>query len=70
MEYKGYTIVESSRPGAAVKGTKITSSIQVRKSCGDGYLLKKQISFPVNNAVKKAEAYEKAKKFVDKELSQ
>ena len=71
MEYKGYDIVESSRHGKAVKGTKTSSSIQVRKPLGnDGaYLLQKQISFPINDPVKREKAFEKAKEFVDKETS-
>lgn len=68
MEYKGYIIIESSRHGKAVKGTKKNSSIQVREPAGnDGYFLKKQISFPINNPVKRLAAIEKAKKFVDEQ---
>lgn len=69
MEYKGYTIVESERHGKAVKGTKKTTSIQVREPMGNGYLLKKQISYPIHDYDKKQKAIEKAKKYVDEQVS-
>lgn len=69
MEYKGYTIIESSGHGKVVKGMKKTSSIQIRQEGTPGYyLLLNQITFPVNDVQKKEQAFEKAKKYIDKKL--
>ena len=65
MIYKGFEIVESSRHGQAVIGTKKTSSIQIRHDLGNGYLCLKSISFPVMDEEKKNKAIEKAKQLID-----
>jgi hypothetical protein len=63
----GYQICESKRHGKAVKGTKRTSSFQVRKPLPEGYLLLFQKSFPVSDYVKKQRAFNAAKEFAKKQ---
>lgn len=65
MEYKGYAITESQGHGKAGKGCKKTSTIQVTLPSGNGYLVKKQFGYPINDLTKKQEAIEKAKKYID-----
>lgn len=70
MRYKGFEIIESSRHGQAGKGLKKTSSIQIREHLTKkGYLLRKQISFPVRDNIKREKAINKAKKYVDQILN-
>ena len=70
QHYKDYEIWESDRPGAACKGAKKSTSIQVRqyKGLAEGYLLSKQISFKlgVGENERRKKAIEKAKKYIDK----
>lgn len=65
MHYKYFNIEESTRHGKAVKGQKKTSSIQIQQPFGEGYLLRKTISFPAHDCEKRKEAIEKAKKLID-----
>lgn len=65
-------IVESSRHGKAVKGTKKTSTIQVREYTymkgsdkPSGYFLKGQFRFTVGDMASKAAAEAKAKKYAE-----
>jgi hypothetical protein len=65
--YKGYMICESSRHGKCTSGNKKSSSIQVRHyaGVGSGYMLLKQLSFPVGDFKKRLTAWHKAKLFID-----
>lgn len=67
QQYKGFTIAISKGHGKAVKGTKSTATIQVQdhNTIKDGYLLLKQISFPVGDSEKKQKAIDKAKEYID-----
>lgn len=65
MKYKGYNIVESSGHGKACKGLKKSSSIQVRESLPDGYLLKKQFRFTIGDSGGWARAINAAQEYVD-----
>ena len=59
------TIRESTGHGKAVKGTKKTSTIQVREEYGGGaYMLVKQFRFKVGDRASRAKALEKAECFV------
>lgn len=64
-DYRDYTIFDSDGHGKATKGTKKTTSIQVRQYMQEGYLLLKSISYPVGDLVKRKAAIEKARKYID-----
>lgn len=61
-------IAESTGHGKAVRGTKKTSTIQVRNygQWGDGsYLLEKEFRFTVGDEESRAKAVEKAEEYVN-----
>lgn len=66
FEYKGYIIAGAQNSGSACKGYNKTSSVQVRKPCGNGYMLLKKISYILHDSVSFTKAIEKAKAYVDK----
>lgn len=68
MKYNGYDIVESTRHGKSVKGTKTRSSMQVRLDAGTGgYFLVHQARFLVAGGLKaRLDALDKAKAWIDK----
>jgi len=64
--YKNFQLWESDRHGKDVKGTKLTSSIQIRDyRVREGYLLVKQISFKLGNWENRLKAILKAKRLID-----
>ena len=68
-DYKDKTIYESDGHGKAVKGVKITSSIQVRDYIRAGeYLLLKSISFKVGDSKARTSAIEKARAYIDEDF--
>lgn len=69
-KYGGYELHKSTRHGKAVKGTKITSSVQIRDydsglTSGEDYLLVKQIPYKVGVLGAYQSAIKKAKDFID-----
>lgn len=56
-------IYESDGHGKSTRGNKKTSTIQVRKKEGEGYLLMKQYSFSVFDFIKKRAAIKKATEY-------
>jgi len=69
MKYKGYDIVESTRHGKSVKGTKTRSSMQVRLDAGTdgGYFLVHNARFLVDGGLRaRLDALDKAKAWIDK----
>lgn len=66
FEYKGYIIAGAQNSGSSCKGYNKTSSVQVQKPSGKGYLLLKKISYILHDPVSKEKAIEKAKAYVDK----
>jgi hypothetical protein len=66
MEYKGYTIKQASQTGGkAGKGNNKTSTIQVRQELKEGYLLRKQIRYKVDDPEGMKNAVQKAKDWAD-----
>ena len=63
-ELNGLVIWESDGHGKAVKGTKKTSSIQVRQYMSNGYMLLKQKTFPVDDTAKRDKAIYKCEMFI------
>lgn len=60
----GFQIWQSDGHGKACKGQKSTTGIQVREYIGTGYLLLKNINFPVGNETKRKIAIQKARDYI------
>lgn len=66
INYKGYIIAESNESGGkAGRGQNKTKTLQVRLELGNGYLIKKQVTFTVGDPQSYNRAEDKCRKFVD-----
>jgi hypothetical protein len=68
IPYNGFELHESSGHGKAGKGLKARSSIQVRdyrSTAAGSYLLRKQITFRLDDPNGRNQAIQKAKNFVN-----
>ena len=71
LKHLGYAITDESRgSGRSVKGRAKTRSIQVRLPVQDGYLLKGQFRYTVDDTPSFHRAFEKAKAFVEEDLKE
>jgi hypothetical protein len=71
IEYKGYIIAESNeRGGKAGRGFNKTKTLQVRQELGkgNGYLIKKQVTFTIGDAESYNRAEDKCRKYIDEHL--
>lgn len=69
IEYKGYIIVESNeRGGKAGRGFNKTKTLQVRENNGNGFLIKKQVTFTVGDSDSYSKAEDKCRKYIDEYL--
>ena len=66
MYYKGYLLTNPKPTGGkAGKGRNKTSTVQIRETLKNGFLVIKSIRYNVNEPVSKINAISKAKKYID-----